>query len=283
MSLVMTNLFALFPEPQGAKQSSSSTDVLLEGALPADPAASQSPLSAGSSSQPGVAPAPAAATPASPGNNPSQSVPAATSAAVSSAAATQSSGAAASQASAAASAGSAAGSTANAANFAGNGAPPFSGNPDNSGGVSLTPPSQAVSIGPAEPDFDGLLVSWNPGSIAEERANARAALGMLLRETIHTRAMQAEGAGPLEVLDLPAGQGAEQAIEQLMQRPGVRFVEKNWLLQTQATSNDPAVANGSTWGLYGESSSPANAFGSQARRGLDPGLHRHGQRGGGDH
>jgi subtilisin family serine protease len=128
----------------------------------------------------------------------------------------------------------------------------------------LTPPSQAVSIGPAEPDFDGLLVSWNPGSIAEERANARAALGMRLRETIHTPAMQAEGAGPLEVLDLPAGQGAEQAIEQLMQRPGVRFVEKNWLLQTQATSNDPAVTNGSTWGLYGESSSPANAFGSQA-------------------
>jgi subtilisin family serine protease len=107
-------------------------------------------------------------------------------------------------------------------------------------------------------------VSWAPGSIAEERANARAALGLRLRETIHTRAMQASGAGPLEVLDVPEGLGALEALERLAQRPGIRFAEKNWRIQTQATSNDPVVTNGSTWGLYGESSSPANAFGSQA-------------------
>ncbi len=107
-------------------------------------------------------------------------------------------------------------------------------------------------------------MSWAPGSIAEERANARAALGLRLRETIHTRAMQASGAGPLEVLDVPEGLGALEALERLAQRPGIRFAEKNWRIQTQATSNDPVVTNGSTWGLYGESSSPANAFGSQA-------------------
>jgi subtilisin family serine protease len=109
-----------------------------------------------------------------------------------------------------------------------------------------------------------LLVSWNPLAVAEERANTRAALGLRLRETLHTRAMQANGAGPLEVLDLPDNLSAAQAMAQLSQRPGIRFVEKNWLLQTQATSNDPYVSNGSTWGLYGESSSPANAYGSQA-------------------
>lgn len=122
----------------------------------------------------------------------------------------------------------------------------------------------AVSIGPADPDFDGLLVSWNPLSTALERADARAALGLKLRETIHTRSMQASGAGPLEVLDLPAGQAADQALEQLSRRRGIAFAEKNWLIQTQATSNDPAATNGSLWGMYGERSSPANAFGSQA-------------------
>jgi hypothetical protein len=38
------------------------------------------------------------------------------------------------------------------------------------------------------------LVSWNPSTMAQERANARAAFGLGLRETIHTRAMQAAGA-----------------------------------------------------------------------------------------
>jgi hypothetical protein len=55
-----------------------------------------------------------------------------------------------------------------------------------------------------------------------------------------------------------------QAIEQLSQRPGIGFAEKNWLIQTRATSNDPAVSNGSTRGLHGESSSPVNAFGSRS-------------------
>lgn len=54
------------------------------------------------------------------------------------------------------------------------------------------------------------------------------------------------------------------AIEQLSQRPGIGFAEKNWLIQTRATSNAPAVSNGSTRGLHGESSSPVNAFGSRA-------------------
>jgi subtilisin family serine protease len=107
-------------------------------------------------------------------------------------------------------------------------------------------------------------VSWNPKAIAQERANARAAFGLGLRETIHTRAMQAAGTGPVEWLALPPGRSAEELIQQLSQQSGVAFAEKNWVLQTQATSNDPAVTGGNLWGMYGESSSPANAFGSQA-------------------
>jgi hypothetical protein len=53
-------------------------------------------------------------------------------------------------------------------------------------------------------------------------------------------------------------------LQQLARRPGVNFAEPNWLLQSEASSNDPGVASGSLWGMYGESSSPANAYGSQA-------------------
>lgn len=100
--------------------------------------------------------------------------------------------------------------------------------------------------------------------MAQGRANARAALGLGLRETIHTRAMQASGAGPLEWLELPTGRSSEEVLQQLARRPGVNFAEPNWLLQSEASSNDPGVASGSLWGMYGESSSPANAYGSQA-------------------
>ena len=115
-----------------------------------------------------------------------------------------------------------------------------------------------------DPAFEGILVSWDPQAIAQDRANARAAFGLSLRETIHTKAMKASGAGPLEWVTLLPGRSAEEVIQQLYQRPGVTFAEKNWVLQTQATSNDPGVTNGNLWGMYGESSSPANAFGSQA-------------------
>ena len=132
--------------------------------------------------------------------------------------------------------------------------------------VSPAPGAGAPTTAPTTPSlpFDGLLVNWNPLSTAKERANARAALGLGLTETIHTRAMQSNGAGPIEWVSLPTGLSAEQAIAALARRPGVAYSEKNWLLQTQATSNDPGVTNGSLWGMYGDGSSPANTFGSQA-------------------
>ncbi|MFM9046655.1 MAG: S8 family peptidase, partial [Cyanobium sp.] len=122
-----------------------------------------------------------------------------------------------------------------------------------------------------EPAFDGLLISWNPGTLTSERASARAALGLTLREEIHTAAMRSTGKGPIDLVALPGGRSAEELIQQLSQRMGVSFAEKNWLFQTQATSNDPSVGNGTLWGMYGESSSPANAFGSQAAEAWDRG------------
>ncbi len=141
-------------------------------------------------------------------------------------------------------------------------------------GASPSPtPAGAYPVGAgAEASFDGILVSWNPQALAQDRASARAELGLSLRELIHTRAMQASGAGPLEWVTLPPGRSAEEVLQRLARRPGVTFAEKNWVLQTQATSDDPGVNNGNLWGMYGESSSPANAFGSQAAEAWSRGI-----------
>lgn len=231
----MSDLFSLFPDLQGARLTSSDSDGLMIGpSRQAGSAPQSSP----------AAPGPGSTAPATLAASAAPMIPAAGSSAVASS----------SSASVPGSSANTPGPSASAPGSAATASGPSSGEAS----------TVAVSIGPADPDFDGLLVSWNPLSTALERADARAALGLKLRETIHTGSMQASGAGPLEVLDLPAGQAADQALEQLSRRPGIAFAEKNWLIQTQAISNDPAATNGSLWGMYGDSSSPANAFGSQA-------------------
>lgn len=54
------------------------------------------------------------------------------------------------------------------------------------------------------------------------------------------------------------------ASARLRVHPAVEFSEPNWVYYHQATSNDPYYINGSLWGMYGDGSSPINAFGSQA-------------------
>ena len=61
--------------------------------------------------------------------------------------------------------------------------------------------------------------------------------------------------GHADIVDLLAELYADDAVE---------FAEPNWIVQHAATSNDTYYTNGSLWGMYGNASSPANQFGSQA-------------------
>jgi subtilisin family serine protease len=56
----------------------------------------------------------------------------------------------------------------------------------------------------------------------------------------------------------------QAAIAELRKEQAVEFAEPNWIYTTSATSNDPRYTNGSLWGMYGASTTPANQFGSQA-------------------
>lgn len=132
--------------------------------------------------------------------------------------------------------------------------------PASSSGTFGLSDGASTSTAAAEPQFDGLLVSWQPGSTAAERNQARQALGLSLREEIFTEAMRRSGAGMLELVDLPPGLSAEQAIARLSRRPGVSYAEKNWILSAQATSDDPYFTDGTLWGMGG-------GFGSNAAAG----------------
>ena len=63
---------------------------------------------------------------------------------------------------------------------------------------------------------------------------------------------------------MPAMVDMGRAVERLGADRAVSFAEPNWIYQHTATSNDPLYTGGSLWGMYGDASSPANAFGSGA-------------------
>ena len=87
-------------------------------------------------------------------------------------------------------------------------------------------------------------------------------------ESINTSAMRTanarKGSKSGELMLVTSSLGTNEAIEILKTLSEVEYAEPNWIYQHFATSNDTYYTNSSLWGMYGDSSSPANQFGSQA-------------------
>ncbi len=108
-----------------------------------------------------------------------------------------------------------------------------------------------------------LLVQFAPGVGAAAITSVLAASGASVREVVREKVPGQSGGALLRVALAP-GLTEEKAAEILSRRPDVQFAEKNWIVRNAATSNDTAYTGGSLWGMYGDLTSPANVFGSQA-------------------
>jgi subtilisin family serine protease len=107
-------------------------------------------------------------------------------------------------------------------------------------------------------EADQLLVKFRDGSTAAQQAAVRQGLGAQKVQTVRG------GKGELALLALPKGRNLAAAVSALASNPAVEYAEPNWTYQHATTSNDTYVTNGSLWGMYGDASSPANQYGSQA-------------------
>ena len=117
---------------------------------------------------------------------------------------------------------------------------------------------------PSPPSVPGeILVQFATGVGASARADALAAVGGRAADVLRGE-LPGQGGGFLLRVELAPGMTEERAIEILSRRQGVEFAEKNWVVSIDATSNDPGYTGGSLWGMYGDNTSPKNAFGSQA-------------------
>ncbi|MGH8029875.1 MAG: S8 family peptidase [Arenimonas sp.] len=116
-----------------------------------------------------------------------------------------------------------------------------------------------ASLAAGKPHMAGeLLVQFKPGASAAQRTAVMKGLGASRLETIR-------GAkGSIELVRLPAGLAVAAAVRAISTDAAVDFAEPNWTYQHTATANDTYYTNGSMWGMYGDATTPANQYGSQA-------------------
>ncbi|MBD2753513.1 S8 family peptidase [Spirosoma validum] len=108
-----------------------------------------------------------------------------------------------------------------------------------------------------------VLIQFSKGLSVLSRLPILKLIEGTIAETIYTKTMERAGLTD-GVLLVRTTKQMEQVLQLLENLPGVDFVEPNFIYTHQATSNDPYYTNGSLWGMYGATTSPANQYGSRA-------------------
>lgn len=121
-----------------------------------------------------------------------------------------------------------------------------------------------------------LEVNRYPHTEAEVLVQFRTSTSLSMKESILSKydgiivenvvpgATRTDHKGDLDLVKLPPGLLLQNVIQGLQRDSNVEFAEPNWIYHHFATSNDTYYTNGSLWGMYGDQSSPANQYGSQA-------------------
>jgi subtilisin family serine protease len=128
---------------------------------------------------------------------------------------------------------------------------------------SISSSNQGNQIGSGNYVSNELLIKFKSGLSENEKLKALSVINGHVSEKIFTKAMQHSGEKegvylirtPLAALD---------AIGRMKMQNLIEFAEPNFTYQHDVTSNDPYYSNGSLWGMYGNASTPANKFGTQA-------------------
>ena len=137
-------------------------------------------------------------------------------------------------------------------------------------GLALTAPASAAPVPQASSAAAAavpgeLIVGYVAGASAVQRERARGRASARFAERLVAAATDR---AEVEIVRLPAGKARAQAIAELQSDPAVAYAEPNFLLSHQATATDPIFTSldpaKDLWGMYGDASTPANAFGSQA-------------------
>lgn len=109
-----------------------------------------------------------------------------------------------------------------------------------------------------------ILVQFRADATDEDEVRVLGKINGEALEHIKTQPMISEGRGHLVLVHSQPELPQSAAIKILTDDPAVEFAEPNWIYTRQVTADDTYYTNGSLWGMYGDSTTPSNANGSQA-------------------
>lgn len=108
-----------------------------------------------------------------------------------------------------------------------------------------------------------ILIKFKSGVSNEKQAEILGRIGGKVKEKILTKLMEKFGDNQGVVLaNIPMN--ALDALSRVKNLDEVEYAEPNYIYTHDAVSNDTYFTNGSLWGMYGSTTSPANQFGSNA-------------------
>lgn len=127
--------------------------------------------------------------------------------------------------------------------------------------VSSSSDARALEQYPHVPNE--LLVKFKAGVAQEARTAALARISGRVTEKVLTKAMERFGdkEGFL-VVHTPLA--VFEALNKMRGGAEIEYAEPNYIYQHSAVSDDPSYVDGTLWGMYGDATSPANQYGSQA-------------------
>ena len=108
-----------------------------------------------------------------------------------------------------------------------------------------------------------MLVKFKAGVGESQKVAVLEKINGKVKEKILTKMMEKEGDKQgIELVSVPGP--ALEAIARVIGLAEIEYAEPNYIYEHCATSNDTYYTNGSLWGMYGASTTPANQYGSHA-------------------
>lgn len=127
--------------------------------------------------------------------------------------------------------------------------------------LSVTPAVATTITGQFVPNE--LIVKFKKGTSEKSRTQTFSFINGKVSEHILTKAMEYSGDNDGIYL-VNTDTDVFAAIARMKGESNIEYAEPNWIYTHAFVSNDLYYTNGSLWGMYGDATSPANQYGSQA-------------------
>lgn len=109
-----------------------------------------------------------------------------------------------------------------------------------------------------------MIIQYHSYATAADKQRVQKILGSSKADVLAKKGGRLNIQGDIDVVKFTAGATMQSKLDLIKNDPAINYAEPNWVVQHAAVTTDPYYTNGSLWGMYGASTTPANTYGSGA-------------------